>query len=173
MVSKFLTKKSVTIPPISVGTNFPLSEYNKKGLWAGWDNPPLSPEGFEEARKTGGQLKDFTFNYAYTSALLRAQQTMDEILKILNQNPPITKNQSLNERNYGDFTAKNKWEVKEKIGEEEFLKLRGQNADPAAFNATRFWVSTGVKVELKDKNDPTPYWLIATRKPKKLAAALD
>ncbi len=101
-----------------------LSEYNKKGLWAGWDNPPLSPEGFEEARKTGGQLKDFTFNYAYTSALLRAQQTMDEILKILNQNPPITKNQSLNERNYGDFTAKNKWEVKEKIGEEEFLKLR-------------------------------------------------
>ena len=59
------------------------------------------------------------------------------------------------------------------LKKEEFLKLRGQNADPAAFNATRFWVSTGVKVELKDKNDPTPYWLIATRKPKKLAAALD
>jgi hypothetical protein len=53
------------------------------------------------------------------------------------------------------------------------IKLRGQNADPAAFNATRFWVSTGVKVELKDKNDPTPYWLIATRKPKKLEAVLD
>jgi len=59
------------------------------------------------------------------------------------------------------------------LEKEEFLKLRGQNADPAAFNATRFWVSTGVKVELKDKNDPTPYWLIATRKPKKLAAVLD
>lgn len=56
---------------------------------------------------------------------------------------------------------------------EDFLKLRGQNADPAAFNATRFWVSTGVKVEIKDKNDPTPYWLIATRKPKKLAEALN
>ena len=56
---------------------------------------------------------------------------------------------------------------------EEFLNLRGQNADPAAFNATRFWVSTGVKVELNDKNDPTPYWLIATRKPKKLAAVLN
>jgi hypothetical protein len=56
---------------------------------------------------------------------------------------------------------------------EEFLKLRGQNADPAAFNATRFWISTGVQVELKDKNDPTPYWLIATRKPKKLAAVLN
>ena len=59
------------------------------------------------------------------------------------------------------------------LPKEEFLKLRGQNADPAAFNATRFWVSTGVKVELIDKNDPTPYWLIATRKPKKLAEALN
>ena len=59
------------------------------------------------------------------------------------------------------------------LPKEEFLKLRGQNADPAAFNATRFWVPTGVKVELKDKNDPTPYWLIATRKPKKLAEALN
>ena len=59
------------------------------------------------------------------------------------------------------------------LPKEEFLKLRGENADPAAFNATRFWVSTGVKVELKDKNDPTPYWLIATRKPKKLAETLN
>jgi len=59
------------------------------------------------------------------------------------------------------------------LKKEEFLKLRGQNADPAAYNATRFWVSTGVKIELKDKNDPTPYWLIATRKPKKLAAVLN
>jgi hypothetical protein len=30
-----------------------------------------------------------------------------------------------------------------------------------------------VQVELKDRNDPTPYWLIATRKPKKLAAVLN
>lgn len=54
----------------------------------------------------------------------------------------------------------------------EFLKLRGEKADPAAFNATRFWISTGVKVEINDKKDPTPYWLIASRKPKLLRAAL-
>jgi hypothetical protein len=59
------------------------------------------------------------------------------------------------------------------LSKEEYLRVRGQNADPAAFTATRFWVSTGVKVELKDKNDPTPYWLIASKKPKKLAAALN
>jgi len=53
------------------------------------------------------------------------------------------------------------------------LKLRGVQADPACFNATRFWVSTGVKVEIKDKSDPTPYWLISSRKGKSLAACLN
>ena len=56
---------------------------------------------------------------------------------------------------------------------EDFLKLRGRNADPAAFNGTRFWVSTGVKVEISDKKDPTPYWLISSRKAKLLASKLN
>jgi len=54
----------------------------------------------------------------------------------------------------------------------QFLRLRGPDADPAAFNASRYWVKTGVKVELKDKADPTPYWLISSRKPKALAKCL-
>ncbi len=54
-----------------------------------------------------------------------------------------------------------------------YLKLRGVQADPACFNATRFWVSAGVKVEIKDKSDPTPYWLISSRKAKALAACLN
>jgi hypothetical protein len=58
------------------------------------------------------------------------------------------------------------------LSKDEFIKLRGQDGDPAAFIATRFWISTGVKVELKDKNDPTPYWLIGSRKPRRLSAAL-
>ncbi len=55
----------------------------------------------------------------------------------------------------------------------EFVKLRGRDADPAAFNGTRFWVSTGVKVEINDKKDPTPYWLISSRKAKLLASKLN
>lgn len=101
-----------------------LSEYNKKGLWAGWDNPPLTPEGIEEAKRTGKELSDIHFDYAYASALIRAQKTLDEILQISNQTPPIVHSEALNERNYGNFTAKNKWEVKEQIGDEEFKKLR-------------------------------------------------
>ena len=55
----------------------------------------------------------------------------------------------------------------------QFLKIRGAQADPAAFNATRFWVTTGVKVEIKDRKDPTPYWLISSRKAKYLSKALN
>jgi len=59
------------------------------------------------------------------------------------------------------------------LNKNAYLKLRGVQADPACFNATRFWVSTGVKVEIKDKSDPTPYWLISSRKGKSLAACLN
>ena len=54
----------------------------------------------------------------------------------------------------------------------EFKKLIGAQADPAAFLATNFWTNTGVKVELKDKNDPTPYWLISTKRAEDLVKKL-
>lgn len=54
----------------------------------------------------------------------------------------------------------------------QFKKLAGVDADPAAFLAINFWSKTGVKVEIKDKNDPTPYWLISSKEPKKLVKAL-
>lgn len=100
------------------------SEWNEKGLWTGWRDIPLAPKGFEEAKITGEQLKDISFDYAYTSALIRAQQTLDEILKVVGQTPPIVKNQALNERDYGDYTEKNKWDIAKALGEEEFQKIR-------------------------------------------------
>lgn len=101
------------------------SEYNIKGLWTGWDNPPLNEKGIEEAQRAGESLKDIHFDYAYASALLRAQQTLDEIKKGIGQEDmPTIASALLNERNYGDFTAKNKWQVKEQVGEEEFQKIR-------------------------------------------------
>lgn len=100
------------------------SEWNEKGLWTGWRDIPLAPAGFEEAKRTGEQLKDIHFDYAYTSALVRAQQTLDEILKAVNQTPPTTRNQALNERDYGDYTEKNKWDIQQMVGEDEFQKIR-------------------------------------------------
>jgi hypothetical protein len=58
------------------------------------------------------------------------------------------------------------------LAKDEFKDLNGAGADPAAFLATNFWTNTGVKVELKDKNDPTPYWLISTKRAEELAKKL-
>lgn len=102
-----------------------ISEYNAKGLWAGWDDPKLTIEGEEEAKKAGRQLQDIHFDYGYTSILIRAINTLEIIKDTIGQKDlPTVQNKALNERNYGDFTAKNKWEVKKQVGEEEFLKLR-------------------------------------------------
>jgi hypothetical protein len=58
------------------------------------------------------------------------------------------------------------------LSKDQFIRLNGVGADPACFTATRFWVSTGVMVELRDRNDPTPYWIISSKKAKMLAKAL-
>lgn len=100
------------------------SEWNEKGLWTGWRDIPLAPVGYEEAKRTGEALKDIHFDFAFTSALTRAQQTLEDILRVINQTPPITKNEALNERDYGDLTAKNKWDLQKELGEEEFQKIR-------------------------------------------------
>ena len=58
------------------------------------------------------------------------------------------------------------------LNESEFKKVIGTEADPAAFLATNFWVKTAVKIEVRDKNDPTPYWLISSRRADELAKKL-
>jgi hypothetical protein len=50
--------------------------------------------------------------------------------------------------------------------------IRTRDADPAAFLAIRFWSAHGVKIELSDKRDRTPYWLVTSKRGEKLAQAL-
>src|SRR5687768_14008251 len=100
------------------------SEWNAKGLWTGWTDIGLAEAGREEARKTAESLKDIHFDYAYTSDLSRAKQTLDEVLTIIGQNPPITADSALKEKNYGIYTGKNKWDIQKEAGDETFLKIR-------------------------------------------------
>jgi hypothetical protein len=51
-------------------------------------------------------------------------------------------------------------------------RLRGPRADPFAYTATRPWLSRSVRVGLDDPADDTPYWVVGTRRPDALAAAL-
>ena len=101
------------------------SEYNEKGLWTGWDDPELNEKGKTDATEAGKHLKDIHFDQGYVSDLKRHKETLDIILNTINQpNVPVTISNALKERDYGDFTSKNKWDIKKKMGEKEFLKLR-------------------------------------------------
>lgn len=101
------------------------SEWNAKGIWTGLIDIPLSEKGREEARLAASALKDIKIDIAYTSPLIRAKQTLDEIVRSLPS--PIAQtieNKALNERDYGILTGKNKWEIEKKYGDEKFLQIR-------------------------------------------------
>ena len=51
-------------------------------------------------------------------------------------------------------------------------KVLGPGFDPAAFALHRSWIGSMVWLKLDDPEDPTPYWLISTRKPDQLVDAL-
>jgi len=106
------------------------STWNARGIWTGWQDPPLSQKGIEEARQAGEQLKGISFDIAFVSDLIRAKQTLDEILTATGQKPEIIETQALRERNYGEHTKKNKWGILKELGEEKFKKLRRGWNDP-------------------------------------------
>lgn len=60
----------------------------------------------------------------------------------------------------------------EEISKDQIFSERGPNLDPAAYKVFQGTVKTAVKIALIDPNDPTPYWILSTRKPAQLAAAL-
>ena len=98
------------------------SEWNLKNLFTGWRNPGLTEKGIEEARATGKGLKAAGIepDFYYTSALRRAQHTLDLMLEEMGiQNVTITRNIALNERDYGDLAGLNKDDAREKWGEEQ------------------------------------------------------
>ena len=49
---------------------------------------------------------------------------------------------------------------------------RGTRLDARAWLMLRGWISGVVRIEIADESDPTPYWLVSTRRPAELAAAL-
>ena len=100
------------------------STWNARGIWTGWKNPPLSQKGLGEARQAGKLLNDIKFDLAYTSSLIRAKQTLEEIEKILGVSLATFENSALNERDYGNYTGKNKWDILKELGESGFKKLR-------------------------------------------------
>src|SRR4030088_2011584 len=76
------------------------SDWNLKNLFTGWKDPDLTPKGIEEAREGGRKLKalGLSFDCAFPSVLVRAQNTLKLILEEISQpNLPTIADQALNE----------------------------------------------------------------------------
>ena len=98
------------------------SQWNLENRFTGWVDVPLSEKGIEEAKQAGEKLKKtgLRFDVAYTSALERAQKTLDFMLDVLGQKDiPVYKDQALNERHYGELQGLNKAETARKFGDKQ------------------------------------------------------
>lgn len=103
------------------------SEWNLKNLFTGWRDPDLTEKGVAEAKRAGEMLKEqgLQFDIAFTSALFRAQRTLDLILTELGQTSlEIVRDKALNERDYGDLSGLNKDDARKRWGEEQVLIWR-------------------------------------------------
>jgi len=119
------------------------SVWNLQNRFTGWIDVPLSKKGIKEAQNAGKLLKDFKFDVAFTSNLIRSQDTLYEILNINNNltyflwihedksdwyrkfketqdDKDILKihtSEKLNERYYGDLQGLNKADTIKKFGQ--------------------------------------------------------
>ena len=94
------------------------SQWNLENRFTGWVDVPLSPRGVQEAKNAGEKLRSFTFDRAFTSVLVRTNDTLRLVLDAIGQsNIPIEKDKALNERMYGELQGLNKDETVKKYGE--------------------------------------------------------
>lgn len=98
------------------------SEWNEKNLFTGWRDPGLTQQGIGEAKAAGIALKagGMRFDLAFTSNLQRAQKTLSLLLAEQGQTDlAVTRNEALNERDYGDLAGLNKDDAREKWGADQ------------------------------------------------------
>ena len=98
------------------------SIWNLENLFTGWTDVDLTPQGVDEARQAGQQLRELgiEFDVAYTSLLKRAIRTLWFILDEMDQMwVPVIRSWKLNERSYGELQGLNKAETAAKHGDEQ------------------------------------------------------
>ena len=104
------------------------SQWNLENRFTGWKDVPLTDQGKEEAEKAGQLLNknNVKIDFVFSSVLQRANKTAEISLKQnglehlwTGENLNMIKNESLNERDYGDLVGLNKKETAEKFGKEQ------------------------------------------------------
>ena len=100
------------------------SEFNQAGTWTGVTDVELTSKGHGDARAMGALLADVPFDRAYASCMRRAWQSLDDLLASHGGQAERRKTAALNERDYGDYTGLNKWQIRDRVGEHEFHDIR-------------------------------------------------
>lgn len=103
------------------------SEWNATGRWTGLTDVHLSEKGFHEAGLLGIALKELgiRLGVAFCSEQIRTHETLEGMLRASGQRDVLVEQRGqINERDYGEYTGKNKWEMKELVGEDEFTAIR-------------------------------------------------
>ena len=116
------------------------SQWNLENKFTGWKDVPLTDKGIEEAKKAGVLLKknNIKIDIIFSSVLQRANNTAEITFKEPEfnylwegENLKMTKDESLNERDYGDLVGLNKKDTAEKFGEEQVhIWRRSYNTAP-------------------------------------------
>ncbi len=103
------------------------SEWNAQGKWTGRTDVHLSDKGFNDSRALGQALKklDIHIDKAYCSEQIRTRETLEAMLdtaQILGVE--VKTSAAMDERDYGEYTGKNKWDIKNSLGEDAFNNIR-------------------------------------------------
>jgi 2,3-bisphosphoglycerate-dependent phosphoglycerate mutase len=98
------------------------SQWNLTNQFTGWKDVDLTELGIDEARAAGRALKaqGIRFDVGFTSALKRAQRSLDLMLGEMGQSAiPVHKDPALNERDYGELSGLNKDDARKRWNEEQ------------------------------------------------------
>jgi 2,3-bisphosphoglycerate-dependent phosphoglycerate mutase len=101
------------------------SEWNRLGLWTGKRDRHLTDLGFEKSGEMGKLIANIHIDYAFASMQVRSIETLSCMLDAMEIfDIPIEHLSALNERDYGDYTGKNKWDMEKVLGEEGWNNIR-------------------------------------------------
>ena len=100
------------------------SLWNRENRFTGWVDVPLTDQGRAEARRAGELLAGRSFDIAYTSVLVRAQDTLALMLSTMGVDLPVIRDARLNERDYGDLAGLDKARTAERYGAEQVHRWR-------------------------------------------------